>query len=245
MRSWKLRAHIAGLVAESRRTRTVLRKAYSADALLRIKERLLNGEFRPTQIERIMHKVRVGYAASAPLPEDRRVIVSAIRANVRRENAPSELSKLDPDWIDESTNRCAALHYHRTVTLRRELRACNLAYGFLLGKGLNEMEDHGGKPIPLPWIRSAAEEFGGKEYNQDTFESWVDEIRPNSHPKPSNIAGQLADISARLARATNPAYREKLTGQIYKLDIKRRGTDGPMSAILIDSGEQEPHRADE
>lgn len=245
MRSWQLRAHIAGLVAESRRTRTVLRKAYSADALLRIKERLLNGEFRPTQIERIMHKVRSGYSAGVALPEDRRVIVSAIRANVRRENAPSELSKLDPQWIDDSADRCAALHYHRTVTLRRELRACNLAYGLLLGHGLNEMEDHGGKPIPLPWIRSVAEEYGGNEYSQDTFESWVDEIRPNSHPKPANIAGQLADIEARLARATSPAYRAKLVGQIDRLDIKRRGIDGPMRAVLIDAGEQETHHGDE
>lgn len=229
LRNWQLRAHIDGLISEARRTRRQERRVLGAAELLRIQDRLISGQFRRPQIERIIRKISNGLVK----PKDpdqpltlRERIIKGMRAVGKGRNVPTDLPKPEREWLPGTERRFEDLHHHRVVKLRKEMRAAHLAYGFFLGIAVHDMEETCREPLPLARIRQLAEEFSEpNDFNAETFSSWVDEFneiqsQKHTHVLPTDVEAAVANIDERLSRAAHPAYRDHLIAQRNKLHEK-------------------------
>lgn len=227
MRSKTLVAHIAGLILESRALRRQETQALNHLQELRVRERLVQGKFGKPQIMRILRNSKV---AKAPAKEhakggfERHGSISdstttALHVVLRGEN--THLPEQDPAWQEQGDAIFRDLHHYRVIRLRRELRASHLAHGFLLGRGLNDMERTGREPIPLKRIAEIAGDHGELEFRPATFEGWVAEIDRGTHPQPANIEAQIANVEDRLKVATNHPYKSKLELQLALLREKQ------------------------
>jgi hypothetical protein len=189
MRSWKLKARIAGLVLESRHVRVKVEYvALSATQELSLRQKLAAGRIPKNHIQKYIERAKQRPIAASTY---KALIGVATQTNVMLDAPPAPM-------IEDSEARYYDAHYHRTVTLRRELRASNLAYGFLLDSdrtagilrhGITNMEWHdddhvGSEPVPIERIREIAAHYAGDKFDEAAFAGWCSEIDPAKYPEP-------------------------------------------------------------
>lgn len=235
LKFWQLRAHIAGLAAAARRTRREENKHYSLAELLRIQDRLTTGQFKKSYIEKTIRRLgggRIKGGSDGPLSLRERII-DGLKARGGGHNTmdlkPVELQKLAGITI-----RAEELHNWRVNYLRKESRAALLAYGFLRGKAVHDMEMVCREPLPAARVRHIAENMSGDAaFDEEAFLAWMadyEETRISydvpTHPLPVDAKTEMDKIDERLLAAENAEYRKRLMNQQVALagKLARYGT---------------------
>lgn len=228
MRSWKLKAEIAAYVQQSRVARGVATRALNCMEEQRVRKRLAASDINPKRIPGILRSARV-------TDETKNALLAQQKG--RNIGHPREY---DATLLPAAEERYLDAHHHRTIVLRRKLRALNLAYGYLLGYSLDTMEVKGGEPIPFGTIHAIASRYGGRDFDEEQFIAWVDAVEPHTHPQPRNIEKAMKEISALRDAARKPEFKIKMQKELSALYV-RAGDAWRMPFAAT----QEKHHVDE
>lgn len=120
-----LKIKIKTLVDEARHIRNEERSAAFEARKVRLWLRLQDAHFPEKKIDRILRRYL---------------------------SVPRGAFTVDPEWAVAHDHRRDMMHQHRTMEVRTEARAAHLAYGFLRGRALQEMELY--CYSPPPWKRT-------------------------------------------------------------------------------------------
>lgn len=197
MSARKLMLAIQGAAQISRSLRTIERRHFDNGEVLRIHARLAGAGIEERQMARIMKRAKSRTARlirkdSAKSPAGYSNMTMVI-------NVPMPAPELA--WIEEADSAGVSAHTDRTVYLRRELRAANLAYTFLIGNSLETAEAKGYEPVPFDRIEQIAEKYAPDAMKN--FPAWkVDAEAHGKHPYATKLdTASKNDMSRAKAKA--------------------------------------------
>lgn len=198
--SMRLLMAINGAAAVSRGLRAMETKVLDHAAILRVHDRLAGAGIPERQMGRILKRaksrtVRIIKKEGVKSPVDGSNEQFVI-------NVPMQAS--EPGQIEAHQTYAEVLHQDRTIFLRRELRAANLAYSFLRGGELSDVEKSAREPVPVDRIEQIVAKYGQWDDVKGSFEAWrVRALASNNHPKAHVVDEQSkTDINRRVDKLT-------------------------------------------
>lgn len=141
-----LKVKIKSLAAEASIIRQDENKARHQAKLLRLRQRLSEAGLSNVQIDRLERKA----AKFGRLPK-----------------------KVEQAWLDEARNRWLSLSAHRTLVVRPEARAAQLAYGYLRGRAYKTLESNAKSHPKWDLVERNVQRFS--IYDKDAFSAWMKE----------------------------------------------------------------------
>lgn len=204
--SRKLMLEIQGYAQVSRSLRTIERRHLDNGQLLRINTRLSGAGIPERQMARIMKRAKSRTVAI--------IRGSGIKSAYGKSNELMAINVPMPPpeaaWIEDADDKFNNAHTERTVYLRRELRAANLAYAFLKGISLESAEAKGYEPIPFDRIEEIAEAYSDDLAVMNNFPAWkIDAVAHGKHPvasKPSNSPNDKKRADAKRVKMLEADY---------------------------------------
>lgn len=201
MSARKLMLAIQGAAQVSRSLRTIERRHLGNAQLLRIHTRLAVSGIPDRQMARIMKRAKsrtVGLinrdSVKSPSGKSNEIMLI---------NVPMQVP--EPAWAEASDDKYHSAYMDRTVYMRRELRAANLAYTFMLGNSLESAEAKGYEPVPFDRIEEIVEKY--LPDSMKDFPAWkVEATAYGKHPYAAKLdTASKNDMKSAKARAAKIA----------------------------------------